>query len=142
MQDVDEDFKTEGIDTYTKQPLPVAKILPVKENPVASLGNAFKKTYFASDNVQNDMMNRHLEETCVNTEAFVSPEDLKTGVIQYIDEDCANNETCVDVFRGTYGFPMDSWCVGAVTSVSALFHGKNTFNEPIASWKTNQVGFA
>ena len=126
---------------YIKHPLPVAKILPVKENPIASLGNTFKKTYSSSDDVQNDMTNRHLEETCNNAKTFANLEDLKTEVTQYIDNDCANNDTCADGFRETYGFPMDSWCVGAVTSFSELFRGKNTFNEPIGSWKTNQVSF-
>ena len=39
----------------------------------------------------------------------------------------------------TYGWPMNSWCVGDVTDMSWLFNGMATFNEDISGWDTSNV---
>ena len=49
--------------------------------------------------------------------------------------------TCVETSDSAeqYGFPMNCWKVGAVTSLSFLFYKMQTFNEVISSWETGQV---
>ena len=65
------------------------------------------------------------------------PQTLAGAVDAYIDQDCANDETCA--IGQTYGHPMNSWCVDKVTSFDSLFAGYTTFNEDINGWTTSQV---
>ena len=62
---------------------------------------------------------------------------LYDAVRSYIDQDCINNEEC-DVGQ-TYGWPMNSWCVGSVRDMSYLFDGMDTFNEDISGWDTGRT---
>ena len=39
----------------------------------------------------------------------------------------------------TYGWPMNSWCVGKVTDMSSLFNRMSMFNEDISGWNTSSV---
>ncbi|MEM7362191.1 MAG: BspA family leucine-rich repeat surface protein [Bacteroidota bacterium] len=39
----------------------------------------------------------------------------------------------------TYGRPIGTWCVGAVTNMSELFRQKSTFNEPLNNWDVSSV---
>ena len=129
-----------GIDSRTKRSLSMANIFPAKENPVASLGDTFTKTDLAADEGLNDKMNRHLEGTCLN-QAFVNGTELKVAVDAYInDQDCATDSELCE-FGVTYGWPINSWCVGAVTRFDQLFSWKQTFNQDISSWQTSQVSF-
>jgi len=112
----------------------------VKENPAASLGDAFTKTALASDKGLNDKTNRHLQETCDKT-AFVDLAELKVAVNAYIaDSDCASASTSCDV-DVKYGWPMNTRCVGAVSSFNGLFYQKSSSNEDISSWQTGLVSF-
>jgi len=62
---------------------------------------------------------------------------LYTAVRSYIYQDCANNQQCP--IAQTYGWPMNSWCVGNVKDMSSLFSYMSTFNEDINGWNTSSV---
>ena len=62
---------------------------------------------------------------------------LHNAVRDYVKQDCANNNNCT--VAQTYGWPMNSWCVGNVTSMFYLFQDMDTFNEDISGWNTSSV---
>jgi len=62
---------------------------------------------------------------------------LYDSVRAYIRQDCANNTNCI--IGQTYGWPMNSWCVGNVKSMHDLFKDMDTFNENISDWNTSSV---
>ena len=64
---------------------------------------------------------------------------LYHAVRDYVSQDCANNKNCA--VGQTYGWPMNSWCVGKVTDMSELFYfyEMDTFNEDISGWNTSSV---
>ena len=70
---------------------------------------------------------------------------LYNAVREYMSQDCANNKNCA--VAQTYGWPMNSWCVGDVTDMHSLFSTNPwvsydimaTFNEDISGWDTSSV---
>ena len=62
---------------------------------------------------------------------------LFNAVRAYVDQVCDVNKVCP--IAQTYGWPMNSWCVGNVKDMSYLFSGMNTFNEVISDWNTSSV---
>ena len=62
---------------------------------------------------------------------------LYNAVRLYVSQDCANDEECE--IGQTYGWPMNSWCVGNVKDMSYLFYEMDTFNEEINGWNTSSV---
>jgi len=73
---------------------------------------------------------------------FAADDGGKDGVLykavrSYVSQDCANNEKCE--IGQTYGWPMNSWCVGNVKDMSRLFEYMDTFNENISNWNTTSV---
>jgi len=62
---------------------------------------------------------------------------LYNAVRAYVTQSCANNQECT--IAQTYGWPMNSWCVGSVTDMSYLFQSMDTFNEDINGWNTSSV---
>ena len=56
---------------------------------------------------------------------------------EYIAQDCARNNNCT--VATTYGWPMNTWCVGNVTDMTSLFKDKETFNEDISNWDVSNV---
>ena len=62
---------------------------------------------------------------------------LYNAVRDYMSQDCPNNNNCA--VGQTYGWPMNSWCVGNVTDMSNLFYFMSTFNEDISGWDTSNV---
>ena len=63
---------------------------------------------------------------------------LYQAVRDYVSQDCANNKNCA--VAQTYGWPMNSWCVGSVTDMSGLFYDMYpAFNEDISGWDTSSV---
>ena len=63
---------------------------------------------------------------------------LSNAARDYISQDCANNNNCA--VAQTYGWPMNSWCVGNVTDMSYLFYYMYpAFNEDISGWDTSSV---
>ena len=62
---------------------------------------------------------------------------LYNAVRDYMSQDCPNNNNCA--VGQTYGWPMNSWCVGNVTDMSWLFYDMDTFNEDISGWDTSNV---
>ena len=75
-----------------------------------------------------------MKETEPTVPCFVDRDELKTAVDIYVNTNCANNSNCI--VGQTYGWPMNSWCVGNVTDMSNLFRGMDRFNEDIAGWDT------
>ena len=54
-----------------------------------------------------------------------------------MSQDCPNDKKC---FVGqTYGWTMNTWCVGNVADMSYLFADMSTFNEDISSWDVSNV---
>lgn len=73
--------------------------------------------------------------------AFQDAEELQLAVTAYL-----NNPTESAPVSRTYGFPMNTWNVSAVTDFSNLFSSYRvdatllrTFNEPLGNWSTSQV---
>ena len=62
---------------------------------------------------------------------------LYNAVRDYMSQDCPNNNNCA--VGQTYGWPMNSWCVGKVTDMSGLFIRMDTFNEDISGWDTSSA---
>jgi len=62
---------------------------------------------------------------------------LGNAVRAYVLQDCPNNKDCL--IGQTYGWPMNSWCVGNVKDMSSLFSNMDTFNEDINGWNTSSV---
>jgi len=67
---------------------------------------------------------------------------LYFAVRDYMSQDCPANSNCT--IAQTYGWPMNSWCVGKVTDMSWLFsknsfNTMDTFNEDISGWDTSNV---
>ena len=60
------------------------------------------------------------------------------GLYNSNSTNCASSEKqCI--LAQTYGWPMNSWCVGNVTDMSELFRDMDTFNEDISGWDTSSV---
>ena len=62
---------------------------------------------------------------------------LYRAIRDYISQDCPNNNNCA--VGQTYGWPMNSWCVGNVTDMSWLFYEATSFNGNLSSWNTSRV---
>jgi len=62
---------------------------------------------------------------------------LYNAVRAYVLQDCANNTRCI--IAQTYGWPMNSWCLGSVKDMSYVFSSMGTFNEDINGWNTSSV---
>mmetsp|Transcript_38359 Transcript_38359/g.92510 ORF Transcript_38359/g.92510 Transcript_38359/m.92510 type:complete len:251 (+) Transcript_38359:156-908(+) len=62
---------------------------------------------------------------------------LNQAVNDYIFQDCPANNNCA--VGQTYGWPMNSWCVGNVTDMSYLLGYIKDFNEDISGWNTSSV---
>ncbi len=72
-------------------------------------------------------------------DCFADREELKSAVDEYIDTDCGTDQTACEEIAQKYGWPMNSWCVGNVTSLRELFVFKDTFNEDISAWDVSRV---
>jgi surface protein len=53
--------------------------------------------------------------------------------------DTGTNVTECERMKETYGWPLNSWCVGEVTDMHFLFVEKRDFNEDISAWDTSKV---
>ena len=78
----------------------------------------------------------------ITYECFSADDGGRDGILHnavrlYMVQDCANNEDCL--IGQTYGWPINSWCVGNVQDMSHLFSQMNTFNENIHEWNTSSV---
>jgi len=62
---------------------------------------------------------------------------LYNAVRSYVSQDCANDDECE--IAQTYGWPMNSWCVGNIKDMSSLFSNMDTFNEDINGWNTSSA---
>jgi len=91
----------------------------------------------------NELLSTPVAEYCTQYYECFGADDggyqgiLYNAVRAYVSQDCANNENC-DIAK-TYGWPMNSWCVGSVKDMSRLFLGMSTFNENISGWNTSSV---
>ena len=72
---------------------------------------------------------------------FQDRDELKSAVDEFIDGDCGSSNNECNVTNIIYGYPMpmNSWCIGNVTSLRYLFSVKQTFNEDISGWDTSRV---
>ena len=79
----------------------------------------------------------NLQPNTDGSNCFPDGAELKIAVRAYVNQDCSNNEEC-DIGQ-TYGWPMNSWCVGNVQDMSWLFSQMDTFNENICAWDTSSA---
>lgn len=70
---------------------------------------------------------------------FEDRDELKSAVDEFIDGDCGSSNNECNITNIIYGYPMNSWCIGNVTSLRYLFSVKQTFNEDISGWDTSRV---
>jgi surface protein len=72
---------------------------------------------------------------------FTDRDELKSAVDEYIDTDCGHGvrSASCEVIAQKYGWPINFWCVGNVTDLSALFNLKQSFNEDIGAWDVSRV---
>ena len=68
---------------------------------------------------------------------FVDNAELNAAVLAYMDQTCSTDSGCI--VAQTYGWPMNSWCVGNVVDMSNMFSGMATFNEDISDWDVSSV---
>ena len=69
--------------------------------------------------------------------SFSATSGSYNAVRTYVNQGCATNTDCA--IGKDYGYPINTWCVDAVTSFQQLFSYLTTFNEDINGWKTSQV---
>jgi surface protein len=72
-------------------------------------------------------------------DCFADREELQVAVDEYIYTDCGADQTACTTIAKKYGWPMNSWCVGNVTSLQGLFNFKEDFNEDISAWDVSRV---
>ena len=81
--------------------------------------------------------NKQVTRMATSNQSFLSKDELKGAVDNYVTQDCANLPDC-DVGQ-IYGWPMNAWCVSNVTDMSWLFYSMPYFNENISSWDVSNV---
>ena len=67
-------------------------------------------------------------------QCFVNKAELQAAVDSYVADPTSMNPTSV-----AHGFPIGTWCVGAVTDMSSLFQDKNNFDEDLSTWDVSSV---
>ena len=72
-------------------------------------------------------------------DCFIDRDELKSAVDEYIDMDCGTDQSACELIVQKYGWPINFWCLGNVTDLSALFHEKESFNEDIGAWDVSRV---
>lgn len=96
----------------------------------------------ASNNNNNVSESGILSPTLAPTpirDCFADREELKAAVDEYIDTDCGSDQDACNELARKYGWPINAWCVGNVTSLQGLFVFKETFNEDISAWDVSRV---
>ena len=99
-------------------------------------------TLSSSSNNNNNINNDNSSSNSNNYSCFNADDGGEFGILYnavraYVDQDCVNNQEC-DIGQ-TYGWPMNSWCLGNVNDMSYLFQYMDTFNENISDWNTSSV---
>ena len=69
------------------------------------------------------------------SQCFTSRDKLKAAVDLYSKDTCNSGSECGQ----TYGWPINTWCVGNITDMSNLFYDLYTFNDDISGWNTTSV---
>ena len=67
-------------------------------------------------------------------QCFANKAELRAAVDSFVADPTPMNPTSV-----TYGFPIGTWCVGAVTDMSSLFQDKNNFDGDLSTWNVSSV---
>ena len=80
----------------------------------------------------------YITHIVIAEKCFQDRDELKSAVDEFIDGDCGDSNNKLCNVTNTYG-PMNSWCIGNVTSLRYLFSVKSTFNEDISGWDTSRV---
>ncbi len=73
--------------------------------------------------------NKQVTRMATSNQSFLSKDELKGAVDNYVTQDCANMPDCA--VGQIYGWPMNAWCVSNVTDLSWLFSYMYYFNENI-----------
>jgi surface protein len=69
-------------------------------------------------------------------DCFVSNEELRAAVLEYVVETNASNTSAV---AQKYGHPIGTWCVDSVSNFSGIFDSLQTFNEDISAWSVSNA---
>mmetsp|Transcript_23315 Transcript_23315/g.44211 ORF Transcript_23315/g.44211 Transcript_23315/m.44211 type:complete len:757 (+) Transcript_23315:67-2337(+) len=70
---------------------------------------------------------------------FDNKEQLRDAINLYTSQSgCLHDGTYCDIGR-TYGYPMNSWCVGQITDMSEIFRNDETFDQDISGWDVSSV---
>mmetsp|Transcript_26012 Transcript_26012/g.54262 ORF Transcript_26012/g.54262 Transcript_26012/m.54262 type:complete len:388 (+) Transcript_26012:2-1165(+) len=70
---------------------------------------------------------------------FDNKEQLRDAINLYTSQSgCLHGATNCDIGR-TYGYPMNSWCIGQMTDMSELFRNDGTFDQDISGWDVSSV---
>eukprot|EP00980_Cylindrotheca_fusiformis_P003561 scaffold792_cov84-Cylindrotheca_fusiformis.AAC.1 len=67
-----------------------------------------------------------------------SSDEIAKAVKQYIQDGCSDKKNCNNSVVEAYGWPIGTWCVSNVTSMSELFADPD-FNDDISGWDVSSV---
>ena len=70
---------------------------------------------------------------------FANRNELKAAIDTYIANGCSDSKNKCGDIGDTYGLPIGSWCVSAVTDYEQLFYDAATFNDDLSGWDTSSV---
>jgi surface protein len=65
---------------------------------------------------------------------FRNATELRAAVTEYLADPASESGVAVQ-----YGYPIGTWCVGAVDNLQGLFQDATTFNEDLSDWDTSLV---
>jgi len=71
----------------------------------------------------------------LGNKAFMTREELKTGIDQF----CSDKVAYADTLARTYGWPIGKWNVSLVTNFESIFMDKIFFNEDIVEWDVSSA---
>jgi len=133
----DEDVNNDQ--SSTPAPTPITKQDATSSLPVAP---STPVTSSPSSPPSYDTSSQTTPPPTTTTKCFDANDGGKDGILynavrSYVSQDCRNNKECS--IGQTYGWPMNSWCVGHVEDMSYLFSRMGTFNEDINGWNTSSV---